>query len=1082
MRSWRARQCSPTSDDRVKAPRITFALLLLATTWLLRAPGLDKKIWNVDEAVTFTMAQQILAGDVPYRDAVDQRNPLAPYAQAVVFAVAGDWNLYAQHAVLALMIGLTAVLLWSAARRLGDEATGVAGALWFTVLALMLPSVRDTMPAHTAWYLVFFSTAGFWALAAAWTSGRRAWAGVAGAAFGLSVLAKQPGVLDFGVVLVLGALGAWARPDRRRAIAGLGLALLAGFAAPLLVTGIYFAAKGAWADLVYYAWTYNNTLYVPEVPPLERWQTIRVPFALAWEYHPAVVVLGVAAALGLLVRAPGRFFRRPAEFDLLGWCASGLVSTTLSGRGFTHYSIQLIPGLSLACGWLTAWLWRVGRDWSAGKPFRRALVLAGAAGLAVWLLLPLPARVRAFDLPEPGSEAIAALVRRHTAPTDRISVWGYTPEVYAISQRLPATRFLYNTFVTGLIPWTNLDPLKNTDYAVVPGARESFVADWRAHPPALVADGRSQRGFMKYPLDKQAWLWPLIEADYAEVSTDETAPLGFWLFKRLEAAGPEPLPAAVPVGSAVSLRVDEVLPGRTARVAVSAPPDAVALELYLDGVRYRRLACTPGTPAAVVFFIPDADWTGRVRRVQAVATGPSATRLASAEQELRAAQPRTVIGGPALEFEGQAIAALESSTITGGPILLKSDTPGHWDAHAPSRVVYPWLPGMNSLAFAYGIEESALDREPPNHTDGIEVVVQVEDQAGHVTQVYRTHFDRETARRAGGRTVGYTPLPKGGPGRIILQMTPGPDVAPAFDWSYWLWIRADISPITLVAGNDAVYPLRIESPTGLRQTEFNGRFITVATAPAAIDFATTPDMDELFGGFGLPDTSWFGRDKTAPVDFTISLVAPNGREARVFERALDPGRNADDRGTQSFQFRLPQPATGTLRFSARPRSGGGNAEVFWSGLRVKLLHTRLGFGNMTIPAHPSTEGRFGFLNSVEDGRDCLVAHAPASLVYEWREGMNRLTAEYGLISAAYTSNETEGVVFVVEAQAADGTVRELFRRHVAPMGRPADQGAQPLSVAIPAMPGGRLILRTLAPPSGNLNAAWSYWRDLRALP
>jgi hypothetical protein len=149
---------------------------------------------------------------------------------------------------------------------------------------------------------------------------------------------------------------------------------------------------------------------------------------------------------------------------------------------------------------------------------------------------------------------------------------------------------------------------------------------------------------------------------------------------------------------------------------------------------------------------------------------------------------------------------------------------------------------------------------------------------------------------------------------------------------------------------------------------------------------------------------------------------------------------------------------------------------------VTLLRTSLQFRGALVAAHADSAGRFGFLNSVEDGRDCLVAHAPASLVYEWREGMNRLTAEYGMISAAYTKNETEGVVFVVEAQAADGTVREIFRRHVAPMGRPADQGPQPLSVAIPPMPGGRLILRTLAAPSGNLNAAWSYWRDLRASP
>lgn len=414
--------------------------------------------------MTFTVAQQILAGAIPYRDAVDQRNPLVPYLQAAVFAVAGDWNLRAQHTALALMTGLTAVLLWLTARRLGEEATGVAGALWFTLLCIVLPSVRDTMPAHTAWYLIFFSSAGFWCLAQAWHSGRMTWATAAGAAFGLSFLAKQPGVLDFGVALVLGLLGAWACPDRRQKLAAQLAALLAGFAAPLLVTGIYFAAKGAWSDLVYYTWTYNNTLYVPEIPLLERWQTIRVPFVIAWEYHPTVVVTGVLAAVILLGRAPARLLRQPRNIDLpgwliLGWCASGLISTTLSGRGFTHYSIQLIPGLSLACGWITARLWAAGQSWSEPNRFHRWLVRAAAALALGWLLCPLPGRIRAFDLPEPSADAVAALVRRHTGPQDRIFVWGYNPEIYALSQRLPATPFLYSTFLTGLIPWTNLDPL-----------------------------------------------------------------------------------------------------------------------------------------------------------------------------------------------------------------------------------------------------------------------------------------------------------------------------------------------------------------------------------------------------------------------------------------------------------------------------------------------------------------------------------------------------------------------------------------------------------------------------------------------
>ncbi|MDP2136882.1 MAG: glycosyltransferase family 39 protein, partial [Candidatus Didemnitutus sp.] len=891
-----------------------FALLLLTSAWLLRSPGLEKKFWNVDEAVTFTMAQQILAGDVPYRDAVDQRNPLAPYAQALVFSLAGDWNFHAQHTAIALLLGLTAVLLWLMARRWGDGATGVAAALWFTLLSFMLPTVRDAMPAHTAWYLVFFSTLGFWALAAAWTSGGTGWAVLSGAAFGLSLLSKQPGVLDFGVALVLVALGTWFRPTDRAKLRRLLLALLGGFSAPVFVTVAYFGFQGAWPDLVYYAWTYNNTLYVPEVPLLERWQTIQVPFILAWGYHPLAVVFGTVAGVALLRRVLTQAVRQPKQFDLpgwliLGWCAAGLISTTLSGRGFSHYSIQLIPGLSLACGWVTAGLLEMGWRWAGSSKIRRGLLLMAAIAGVGWLLQPLPERLRSLDLPDPGSDVVTQLVRRHTGTNDRIFVWGYTPEIYTLSERLPATRFLYCTFLTGLIPWTNLDPLRNTDYAVVPGAWDDFLADWKKHPPLLVADGRTQRGFLKYPLEKQPLLWPLIERDYAEIEIPMAESVGFWLFRKLERVEPRALPDNLEPSDKVQLHVRATSTGQTARVRVEAPAETRWLDLYLDGALYRRLAWPADGSVAAAFFILAADRPGSIHRVQAIAV-TSETSIASLEAALTAMALAPITGGPPLVFNGQNLSALESSTITGKPIRQKAEAPEHWDAHAPSRLVYPWLPGMNSLAFSFGIEQLALAREPPNGTDGVEVVVQVEDQSGQIIQVYRHYLDWELARRAQGRVVDSTPLPPGGPGKIILQMTPGPRSDPAFDWSYWLWVRADPSPLALMTRSGARYPARLESGGKLRQTEFNGRLVTVMSAPTLIEFAVTPELSEFSGGFGLLDTAWLGKEKTGPVNFAITLVKPDGTEVSILKRQLDPVRRAEDRGFRAFHLSLPQPLVG----------------------------------------------------------------------------------------------------------------------------------------------------------------------------
>lgn len=83
--------------DRPRLLRALFALLLVAGTLAVRWPVLDRKIWNLDERSTITMAQQILDGQVLFRDAADNRTPLVPYVKALVLAVAGDWNARAIH-------------------------------------------------------------------------------------------------------------------------------------------------------------------------------------------------------------------------------------------------------------------------------------------------------------------------------------------------------------------------------------------------------------------------------------------------------------------------------------------------------------------------------------------------------------------------------------------------------------------------------------------------------------------------------------------------------------------------------------------------------------------------------------------------------------------------------------------------------------------------------------------------------------------------------------------------------------------------------------------------------------------------
>ncbi|MCC5021635.1 MAG: hypothetical protein J6386_01960 [Candidatus Synoicihabitans palmerolidicus] len=189
-------------------------ILLVFTAWALRQSFTERIFWNIDESVTFTIAHQILDGDVLYRDAVDHRGPLVPYLKAALLALVGDWNL----AIFALDLGLFAVDLQRLAARFGDERTGWFAAAVFTVLSFVILGPVETMALHTEWFMEAFSRIGFLLFARAYHRLGIANGIAVGACFGLSALNKQPGLFDFGVVLVVGVGGvAWFHYRKLRA-------------------------------------------------------------------------------------------------------------------------------------------------------------------------------------------------------------------------------------------------------------------------------------------------------------------------------------------------------------------------------------------------------------------------------------------------------------------------------------------------------------------------------------------------------------------------------------------------------------------------------------------------------------------------------------------------------------------------------------------------------------------------------------------------------------------------------------------------------------------------------------------------
>ena len=916
--------------------RLLLALLLITAAFGLRAPFLQRAIWNVDEGITATAAEQILAGGVLYRDAADQRNPLVPYLKAGIFAVCGEWNTTAVHVVLAVLLGLGAVALWQLARRLGHDRAGLAAAAVFTVLCFMLPERSDAMAAHTEWFLIVFSIAGFLAFAAATERpGFRRGLGV-GLLFGLAVLCKQPGLFDWAVSLVLVGLLLLARPAQRAALLRLALGNVLGLALALGLTLAYFAHRGALSDLIYYAWTYNNRVYVPAIPLLERLLTMREPFLLAANYLPEVLVLGLLGALALLAAAAGGLRRRPVEIPLLpwlalGWTASGILATGLSGRGFSHYSIQVIPGLSLGCGWFLV------EGWDRAAALGRFWRLAAATALALAVVdtgARIVARSRQLTPSDDPAYEPFQVVQRHTRPEERIFVWGFMPEDYVFARRRPATRFIYTTFLTGMIPWANLDPLIDTSAIVTPGSWAQLQEDFQHTPPAMIIDTGAVRGQGKYPLHDQPWLWSLITRDYAEIHLTPGQFCAFRLYRRLAPVAPEPLPAAAAVDNAVKLTL-----GYTGHVqslpllALTAPAGASRVDLFVNGRLFRSLPLPDGQ-TNIAFFVPPAELPAATNVFTAVVHYPAGLRLSpplplSLDE---VAQHRHSAPGPAILFLGREIRPLGSETSVGPP-TRRGLSPETWLTHATAKLIYARPAGLRSFTLNFGLDpEVYYDRPDRKASDGVDFVVDYAGDDGTTGRLFTRRLYPKTNQPDCGPQTAEIDLPNSGSGRIILRVLPGPVNEEQFDWAYLGNMTATDYGPTLTCGEQTLPAERVSSNHAPVMTaDPEGRWI--AHSPSSLSYALPPGVRSLTFSYGLEPASYDGSQsgRTDGIDVTVTDNKPDGTSAILFQRTLDPANVAADRGRQTSRIELQETQDRRVTIAIGP-GPNNNVSFDWSYL------------------------------------------------------------------------------------------------------------------------------------------------------
>ncbi|MBX3736399.1 MAG: hypothetical protein KF715_06920 [Candidatus Didemnitutus sp.] len=775
------------------APSLVLGLcavaLCAATVWL-RAPGFGFQTWNVDEAIHASVARRLLDGGVLYRDAVDQRTPLTYVAMAGILRVAGTDNLAAVHACLAVLIAATGALLFLALRRRAGTAAATWAALLYPTLATTLFYVGDANAFVTEWFVAFFTSAAAWCF----------WGGTSprvfltGVCIALAFLSKQPGALDLAAPAL--ALVLWSRvsgenrPAGRRTL----LALTAGFALPVLLVLAYYAARGALGDFVFYTWTYNVRYYGPAVAATERAATALLPLRLLFVAAPlllGIVLAGVAAAIFHVVqrqRTAAEDLANPLRLYLLAWAASATLGAAAGGRGFDHYAIQTLPALCAGAGWVLGGLsaLALGR----GVPTLRRWAAAAAIVVVVLPLASAAGRARTRTLPIDPSVRVARFIAARTAPDERIFAWGYHPDIYLFADRVAGSRFVYASFQTGLLPWTNVAPEIDTRATVVPGAMETLLRDLQASRPAFIVDCSAgpNRHWQKYPLAHFPSLAAFIERNYVPVESAQFVAQGFRLFAITDEFRTRR--AELPASRAATRRGEiGIFPtGDSPRIVRVAAGDSGAqlrrVELREGGRVLHSITLAPADSLTVDFPLPSDLGAGSLVARAIASDGAYFESAPYAVEAAPASLPREELAAFAVPRLAERI---EPSSVIARFGAQASEEDGHrvFFAHAPSTMRFAVPDAVTAVRGEVGFRPGAFAPDNRTPTDGAEFQVRCTTTDGAIFVLFR-HTLNPVAVPADRAPFPFTaPIPTGTGRTVEFAIMPGAAGNPASDWTFW---------------------------------------------------------------------------------------------------------------------------------------------------------------------------------------------------------------------------------------------------------------------------------------------------------
>lgn len=482
--------------EKATARRLSVIAFVLSSALML-AYRPWRQFEGGDSALYDYIAQEILRGQMSYRDVVDIKGPLGTHLSAFAMAIGkliGLRDIVAVRLFHVLLVGLLSAVTYLVAEIYLRNRFAAIIAFLVPLLPeqFALMAITGTQPKLP---MILFGMLALLMIA----RDRPFWAGICSM---LSCLCWQPGLMFTGAAVLIFSryLSSWR--DLR------AVKVMIGAAIPLAIVLAYFYARGALSDFWAWSITYNFSVFAPEAKAsmgqavTKLWQIIIRVF----KYDRPIAILSLFGLVLFTVNRLRDKLKGRAAFASPGLLRDAVIIPPLVYLAFCLINFQasadlipLFPFIGIFAGWFFIEAGRliatVSTRWLKSGPGlmqREWLIPALALSIVLVVLVVRVASYRVYGktLKDQDNEfkTLAGLL----GPDDRIFVHG-TVEILVLLNR------------PNLNPYVDLDWDKDNFAASrKPGGWNAIMNEMEAQAPKLVALSRLRA--VTHRADLERWV------------------------------------------------------------------------------------------------------------------------------------------------------------------------------------------------------------------------------------------------------------------------------------------------------------------------------------------------------------------------------------------------------------------------------------------------------------------------------------------------------------------------------------------------------------------------------------------------